>query len=306
MKKFAITIVFLSSLFSLRAQQDAMVSQYTFNGIFLNPAYSGSHNYFSSSLLYRNQWVHFDGAPETAVLAVDGPLYNQKMGVGLILSHDKIGVTQQTDIYANYSYFLKLGNGKLGFGIKAGVSQYVAKVDDLTVWDADDESFTGTKKSALLAKFGFGTYYYTDKWYAGISVPSLIAYDPDHNFNMSMEASSSIRKHYYLTAGYIFDLGEKYKLVPSFLIKYQTAAPVEADVNLMAWYMNQVALGVSYRTNDALSIMAEYQANQRFRIGYAYDITTSGIRNYSSGTHEIMIGFDFGKEVIKTKSPRFF
>jgi type IX secretion system PorP/SprF family membrane protein len=306
MKKLLITFIFLNSLLYIQAQQDAMVSQYMFNGIFLNPAYAGSHKYFSSSLLHRAQWVSFDGAPQTSLLAIDGPLSDGKMGVGLLLSHDKIGVTQQNDIYGNYSYFLKLGSGKLGFGIKAGVSNYIAKVEDLTVWDSNDENFIGTKKSATLAKFGFGSYYYTDRWYAGISIPSLIAYDPNHNFNMSMESSTTVRKHYYLTAGYVFDAGEKLKLKPSFLLKHQTAAPLEVDINFTAMYINAIALGVSYRSNDAIVVMAEYQANQRFRVGYAYDITTSNIRHYTSGTHEIMLGYDFGKDIVKTKTPRFF
>ncbi|MCX6297397.1 MAG: type IX secretion system membrane protein PorP/SprF [Bacteroidetes bacterium] len=290
----------------LNAQQDVMVSQYMFNGILLNPAYSGSHKYFSSSLLHRAQWLNFEGAPQTSILAIDGPLNNQKMGVGLLVSHDIIGVTNQTDVYGNYSYFLKLGPGKLGFGIKAGVSNYVANVDQLVVWDTDDALFIGTKKSALLAKFGFGAYYFTERWYAGFSIPSMLAYDPEHNFNLSLESSSDIRKHDYLTAGYVFDANEKLKIKPSFLIKYQTAAPTEVDINLTAMYIETISLGVSYRTNDAISIMAEYQANKRFRVGYAYDITTSKIRHYSSGTHEIMLGYDFGKDIIKTKTPRFF
>jgi type IX secretion system PorP/SprF family membrane protein len=306
MKKILTLLIATASVFSGKAQQDVMVSQYMFNGLFLNPAYAGSHKYFSSSLLHRSQWLKFEGAPKTSLIAVDGPLMNQKMGIGLIVAHDKIGVTSQTDVYANYSYFLKLGSGKLGFGIKAGVSNYTAQVSDLTVWDADDQSFTGTKQSALLPKFGFGTYYYTEKWYAGFSLPALIAYDPNHNFNLSVESSSAVRKHYFLTAGYVFTANEKLKIKPSFLIKHQSAAPVQADINLTAMYIDAIALGVSYRTNDAVSIMLEYQANQRFRIGYAYDITTSKIRNYTSGTHEIMLGFDFGKDITKVKTPRFF
>jgi type IX secretion system PorP/SprF family membrane protein len=306
MKKLITVIAFLSSLLNLKAQQDVMVSQYMFNGMLVNPAYAGSHKYFSSSLLHRAQWVNFEGAPQTSVLAVDGPLYDQKMGIGLMLSHDKIGVTEQNDVYANYSYFLKMGKGKLGLGLKAGISYYTAKVDDLLVWDAGDENFTGTKRSALLSKFGFGMYYYTERWYAGLSVPSMLAYDPDKNFSISMESSSAIRKHYYLTGGYVFDAGEKFKIKPSLLLKHQTAAPVEVDVNLTAMYLNTVALGVSYRSNDAIVVMAEYQANKRFRVGYAYDITTSNIRNYSSGSHEVMLGFDFGKDITKTKTPRFF
>lgn len=306
MRKYLIITVLMLGAMKMYAQQDVMVSQYMFNGLFLNPAYSGTHDYVSSSFLSRMQWLNFNGAPKTSILAIDGPLAEKKMGWGLIVANDKIGVTNQTDIYGNYAYFLKVGPGKLGFGIKAGVSQYTSKVGDLIVWDENDPSFTGTKQSALIPKFGFGTYYYTEKWYAGFSVPALIAYDKNKDFSMSMEQSSAIRKHYYLTGGYVFQAGEKFKIKPSLLLKHQTAAPVQADINFSLMYMDMISLGASYRTNDAVVVMAEYQANKRFRIGYAFDITTSMLANYSSGTHEIMIGFDFGKEIIKTKTPRFF
>ncbi|MES2139572.1 MAG: type IX secretion system membrane protein PorP/SprF [Bacteroidota bacterium] len=306
MKKIITVIGIFASIIRMDAQQDVMVSQYMFNGLFLNPAYAGSHKYFSSTLLHRSQWVGFEGAPKTTLLAIDGPLYNQKMGIGLLLSHDKIGVTSQTDIYANYSYMLKLGDGKLSFGIKAGASNYQAKVEDLTVWDESDNSFSGVNKSAWLPKFGMGTFYFTQKFYIGFSVPSLIAYDPNRNFNLSMESSSYIRKHYYLTSGYVFKVNERVKLKPSLLLKYQPSAPLQADISFSAMYMDMVAMGIALRTNDAVTVMIEYQANMRFRVGYAYDITTSKLRNYSSGSHEIMIGFDFGKDIIKTKTPRFF
>lgn len=306
MKKIITIIGIFASIISVDAQQDVMVSQYMFNGLFLNPAYAGSHKYFSSTLLHRSQWVGFEGAPVTTLLAFDGPLFMQKMGIGLLLSHDKIGVTSQTDMYANYSYMLKLGEGKLSFGIKAGVSNYQAKVEDLTVWDESDNSFNGVNKSAWLPKFGAGTFYYTRNFYIGFSIPALIAYDPNRNFNLSMENSSYIRKHYYLTSGHVFKVNERVKLKPSFLIKYQSAAPLQADISFNAMYMDMVAMGIALRTNDAITVMIEYQANMRFRVGYAYDITTSKLRNYSSGSHEIMIGFDFGKDIIKTKTPRFF
>jgi len=306
MKKVVVIIAVLAGICKMNAQQDVMFSQYMFNGLFLNPAYAGSHKYFSSSLLHRSQWLGFDGAPQTTILAIDGPLLDQKMGVGLLLAHDKIGVTNQTDVYANYSYMVQIGEGKLSFGIKGGVSNYEAKVSDLTVWDDNDNSFSGVTKSLWLPKFGLGTFYFTHNWYAGFSIPTLIAYDPNHNFDLSLESSSFIRKHYFFNSGYVFTINEKLKLKPSLLLKFQPAAPLQADFNLNAMYIDIIALGISYRTNDAVSLMVEYQANQRFRVGYAYDLTTSKISSYTSGTHEIMIGFDFGKDIIKIKTPRFF
>ena len=303
-----ILLITAAILFSItvKAQQDVMVSQYMFNGLFLNPAYAGSHKYFSSSLLHRSQWVGFAGAPQSSLISVDGPLMNQTMGVGLIVSNDHIGVTDQTDIYGNYSYHLPLGKGKLAFGIKAGVSRYYSKYDQLTYWDQGDQVFSSNIKTKWLPKFGFGTYYYAEKWYAGLSIPTLVAYDKDHDFSLDVDKSSDIRRHYFLTGGYVFELNKLFKLKPSVLFKYTPAAPLQADINLNLLYNDQFWFGVSYRTLDAVTVLIEYQTNYRFRVGYAYDFTTSTIRNYSSGSHEILIGYDFGKDLIKVKTPRFF
>jgi type IX secretion system PorP/SprF family membrane protein len=307
MKKLLLpTIIFLLLRIQLNAQQDIMISQYMFNGLLLNPAYAGSHKYFSSTLLHRTQWVGFDGAPKTSILAIDGPINNEKMGIGLIVSNDRIGITDQTDIYGNYSYNVRLGEGKLAFGIKAGVSRYTYKLDELVIWDNNDQVFVGNRSTSWLPKIGAGLYYHTEKWYAGIAVPTLLAYDPDKDFGPDVNNSSFVKRHYYAVSGYVFDLGCNFKFKPSVLLKYVSSAPLEADLNAHFLYRDQLWLGASYRTNDAITAMIEYQTSSRFRIGYAYDFTTSGIRNYSSGTHEIMLGYDFGKDLIKVKTPRYF
>jgi type IX secretion system PorP/SprF family membrane protein len=304
MKKSLLIILALVQV-KLWSQQDLIVSQYMFNGLFLNPAYAGSHKYVSSSLLHRTQWVNFSGAPRTALLAVEGELPGKNMGLGLIVANDRIGATEQTDIYANYSYHVKLGEGKLAFGLKAGVSNYIFRGNNLTIWDANDEVFT-PKRTAWLPKAGTGLYYYTKTWYAGFSVPTLIAYDNNQSFSFDVNSATFLRRHYYLNGGYVFTLNDLFKLKPSLLVKYIPAAPVQADVNLNLLYKDMLWIGASYRTGDAVTFMVEYQTNFRFRVGYAYDMTTSRLRNYSAGTHEVMIGYDFGKDLVKIKTPRYF
>jgi type IX secretion system PorP/SprF family membrane protein len=288
------------------AQQDPMVSQYMFNGLYLNPAYAGSHDYWSSTLSYRNQWVGLEGAPETAIAAVDGRIADKNMGLGLILLHDKIGVTRQNTAIINYSYQIKTGaKSKLALGINAGVSQFSAKLTDLTVWDQDNV-FQNDLTSQLLPRFGVGVYHYGKNHYVGLSIPTLFAYQKDMNFNFDLSRSSFLRRHYLLTAGYVFETSKDIKIKPSILLKYVQNAPLQADLNLSAVYKDMYWIGVSYRTYDALAIILEYQTNSYFRIGYAYDVTLSKLRNYSSGSHEIMIGIDFGKDLVKVKTPRYF
>jgi type IX secretion system PorP/SprF family membrane protein len=307
MKKILIIILAALSGISAKAQQDPMISQYMFNGLFLNPAYAGSHQYYTSTLLHRTQWVNFSGAPRTLLFAVDGalPVKSENMGIGLIVANDRIGATEQTDIFANYAYQVKLSKGKLAFGLKAGVSNYVFKSANLTIWDDNDEVFTG-RRTAWLPKFGFGMYYYSDNWYAGFSIPTLLAYDAHHDFSFDVNEGTFVNRHYYVYGGYIFKVNDNFKLKPSALVKYLPAAPVEADINLNLLYKDHFWIGASYRSMDAVVFMVEYQTNSRFRVGYAFDLTTSKLRKYSAGTHEIMIGYDFGKDLTKVKTTRYF
>ncbi len=303
LKLFAICMF---SAASVHAQQDPMVSQYMFNGLYLNPAYAGSHDYWSSTLTFRNQWVGLEGAPETAIAAVDGPISVKNMGLGLILLHDKIGVTRQNTAILNYAYQLKLNkNSKLAFGINAGFSQFNARLTDLTVWD-QDQVFDSDITSKVIPRLGVGAYYFGKKHYVGISIPTLFAYQKDLNFNFDLSRASFLRRHYLLTAGYVFDVAKNLKLKPSVLFKYVENTPLEVDFNLSAVYQNKFWLGTSFRTYDAVAVILEYQTNSFFRVGYSYDITVSKLRKYSNGSHEIMIGIDFGKELVKVKSPRYF
>ncbi len=305
MKKLILSVIILLVSISTWAQQDAMLSQYMFNGLFLNPAYAGSHPYTSASMLHRRQWTAFDGAPVTSLIAVDGPVLKEKIGWGLILSNDHIGVTNRTDFFANYDYQIKIGKGKLSMGLKLGASQYYAKLSTLTVWDRTDDVFLGDRSSAILPKAGCGIYYYAERYYAGVSIPIIWAYDNTRNFNFNLEAASSLRRHYFLTGGYIFDVSKSVKLKPSVLIKYLASAPVQADFNLNALILDQFWVGTSIRTGDAIALILEYQINKELRIGYAFDYTYSRLNSYSGGTHEVMIGYDFTR-FAKIKTPRYF
>jgi len=308
MKRIFTFLLLLGTITASFGQQDAMMTQYMFNGLYLNPAYSGSHKFWESTLQYRNQWVNFEGAPRTSFLSVDGPVFLNTMGVGLTVSDDRLGVTHQTDVSGIYSYHIKTDEkSKLSFGVKAGFANYSSNVSDLKIWDKTEDLYISQGRNRMFPKFGFGAYYYREKFYAGISIPTLLAYDSERNFSLDLEKSSLYRRHYIFTAGGVIKINDIVTLRPSTLIKYVANAPVQADLNFSVLLMQTIWLGASYRTDDAVVGIIEYQLNRSFRLGYSYDFTTSMLNRYSAGTHEIMLGFDFmKKDAIKTKNPRFF
>lgn len=310
MKKIYILIgILVSCSTALRAQQDPMISQYMFNGMFINPAYTGSHDYSTLTTLYRAQWVGFEGAPHTGIVSFDAPILKKNMGIGGIINFDHIGVTNKIDFMANYAYHIRIGkNSRLAFGIRAGLTYCWANVRDLTFWDQNDPLYQ-SNTSAVMPNFGLGAYFYMKRFYAGFSVPTILSYNPNENLSANVDNFPRQERHYLLTAGYAIPLGKKFDLKPSFLMKLNANAPVEFDINLNLLYNNRVWVGASYRTGDGIVAMVEVQATRNMRIGYAFDFPVqTAMRNYQYGSHEIMLAFDFGvkKDMMKIRSPRYF
>jgi type IX secretion system PorP/SprF family membrane protein len=289
------------------SQQGPLMSHYMFNGLLLNPAYAGSKEFVSTTMLYRKQWAGIEGAPVTYNGSVHGLLKKKKLGLGALIQQDKIGVTKQTDFYGMLAYHLPVGLGKLSIGLQAGLSNFSSEVVNLTYWDPGDKVFAYNTFSNLLPNAGLGAYYYRDLFYAGVSAPYLISYDP--NESSSFETSVPVHRmtrRYYVTAGGVIETEKELKFKPSMLIRYESGAPLQYDVNLNMLINDIFWIGASYRSDESIIALFEYQISRKLRVGYSYDYTLGELGNYSSGSHELMIGYDFGFPVTKMKSPRYF
>jgi len=162
--------------------------------------------------------------------------------------------------------------------------------------DQSDLVISNGVQSVLMPDFGAGIYAYsTDKkWYAGASVPQILQ-EQIKFFNAETSSLSKLATHVYFTGGYKFTINDDIKVEPSTCIKFVSPAPVQVDLGLRAIYRDMVWLGVAYRTHDAVSAMVGYTLMQNLTFAYSYDFTTTNIRKYSSGTHEIMIAIKFNK-----------
>ena len=280
-----------------KAQQDVMISQYLFNGLLINPGYAGSHPYTSSSLLHRSQWSQFDGAPTTSVVAVDGALRNNSMGVGVLMLHDQIGLTTQTDVSLNFAYRMRLGAGRLAFGLKGGLSNTRADLFAAETTDPGDPNYSENQQITHSGRFGFGMYYHLQRFYLGVSIPTLTTLGPN---------AQTVDPHMLATAGIVMQVSDGVMLKPSFLVKSVNAAPAQLDLNIHALFQEKIWVGAGWRTGDGIVGMMEIQVTPELRIGYARDFTLSEIRDYSTGSNELLIGFDFGQGITAKRSPRYF
>ncbi len=309
-KNLKILTVILILLFGFESfgQQDPMYTQYMYNTLAVNPGYAGSRDALSITALLRQQWVGITGAPSTQSLVMHSPIYNDNMGLGLSVINDKIGPTQQTQVYADYSYTIQTSdNAKLAFGLKAGLSIYQADLTQLHSIAGGDQNIYNIDNK-LLPNVGVGVFYYNDKGYLGLSAPKL--FQPNisiYNSSTSTVSNAVLRRHYFLIGGYVFDLSEKIKFKPSFLLKAVEGAPLSADLSANFFFNNKFGLGLAHRFDDSFSGLLQYYVTPQFRIGYAYDFTTTELRHYNSGSHELMLGYDFNfVDDNRIRSPRFF
>ncbi|NCD71136.1 PorP/SprF family type IX secretion system membrane protein [Mucilaginibacter agri] len=289
------------------AQQEAMYTQYMFNTLAINPAYAGSRNVTSATALYRNQWVGIAGAPRTATLSIDAPIESKKVGLGLQVYSDRLGITTTNGAIASYAYRIRMDKGTLALGLQGGVSQYQANFTSVNLGSSGvpDPAFSQNVNKMLL-DFGVGVYYNTDKFYLGLSSPQLLN---NKLTNLKVEGDNSFSgqaMHLFLATGYVFQLNDDLHLKPSVLIKYVKGAPIEGDLNATLWVSDVIGFGAQYRTEADISGLVEFQVSPQIRLGYSYDHSTTKLVQYNSGSHEIMLRYEFGFTKGKILSPRFF
>ncbi len=309
MKKIILSIITaLSALTVVRAQQDALFSQYMFNTMLINPAYTGSRDVVSLNALYRKQWLNVKGAPETMTFSADTPLRNERMGAGLVVYNDRIGLVNNTGFYANYAYRARLNsNLLLSMGVSAGAMNYRANYSEAQLnehGESNDPAFA-KNVNRILPNLGLGLYLNSDRFYIGLSIPHVLNNKLSSNFGGGMTIARQYR-HLFLIAGYVFDLNHYMKLKPSTLIKQVYGAPIQMDLNANLWFYDRIALGLSYRSLDAPVFLLEVQIFDQLRFGYAFDYSHTRVRHYNVGTHEVMLRYEFGYDKGKMITPRYF
>jgi type IX secretion system PorP/SprF family membrane protein len=301
-----ILIVLLFLGINAQAQQDPMFTQYMFNTLAINPAYAGSRNVVSATALMRSQWTGIEGAPKTGTFTIDAPILDKRFGIGLQLLTDKLGVTQTNGAALSAAYRIRLEQGSLSFGIQGNVMQYKSNLTSVELGSTPnyDPAFANNINKSLL-NFGTGVYYNSDRFFVGLSAQDLIPNrlsEPGDGEPLSGNQAM----HVFLSSGYVFPIAADLNLKPSFLIKYVKGAPIEGDINGTLWIKDVLGIGLQYRTSADVAALLEIQATPQIRIGYSYDRSITRLQNFNSGSHEIMLRYEFGFEKGRIISPRYF
>ena len=313
MKHSYLTLIILILLgcFSSSAQQDPQYTQYMYNTQVVNPAYAGSRDALSFGLLYRTQWVGFEGAPKTATFTGHTPIGSlENMGLGLSIVRDELGPAVESNVNIDYSYSINTSDsGELSFGLKAGLDLLDVDFTKLNIFDSNDPRFQNNIDNKLQPQIGAGVYYNTEKFYAGLSVPNFLTtkhFDESSLANIEASTIAAERLHYFLIAGYVFDLSENLKFKPATLVKAVSGSPLQWDMSANFLINEKFTVGAAYRWSAAMSAMLGFQATNEIFIGFGYDYQTTDIEDYSDGSYEIMLRFDIFKKPERVLTPRFF
>jgi type IX secretion system PorP/SprF family membrane protein len=282
-----------------------MYTQFFSNKLVVNPAYAGTREAVSALALYRHQWAGFEGAPRTTSVTLHSPIKNRNMGIGGALVYDQLGIQRNYTAKLSYAYHLKTRIGTVSMGIDGQFKKVDMLWMDSNPLEQDDNYIPYGANSMIMPNFGAGVYLFNKNYYVGISVPKLM--ENELNFNQTtLQVENLDRRHFFAMAGLYIPTSKNFGIKPAILAKYEVESPLELDLNVMAIYKDRFWFGFTYRTNDSFDAIVQYHFDSGMRIGYAYDFTITELARATSGSHEIMIGYDFNRLVKGIYNPRYF
>ena len=280
-------LLFITLASASFAQQTPLFSQHTFNKLLINPAYAGNQDQLQVTTLHRRQWDNFEGAPTTNTIAAHKSVKGKNIGVGLVVSSDKIGIHTDQRVYVSYAYKIKMAHGTLAMGIQGGFSRLQSDFSVLHL--KTDDALVRGYRNTFTPNFGAGLYYSNESFFAGLSVPYLMnnrLASPEELLTMAQE-----KRYYFLTVGQVFTLNAQVKVMPSALLRVQEGNATTAEVGANLILNDVLTVGASYRSEDALIGIVKIEVSQNISAGYSYDHTVSDIGAYSNGSHEFMLSY---------------
>lgn len=300
-KQLIFTLLLAGISLASHAQLDPLYNQYLFNQGMINPAYNGAYDVLSATAISRVQWAGIDGAPRTNTLNIGTSIVNNKVGLGFTLLNDNFGVNNNTEIQLSYSYKLMWRNKVLAMGLQTGIINYKYDYSKVDYEFIDDPLIVGAEDNSTQENFGFGLWMMSDTYAFGISVPRIL----DVTIEDGMSESTRYKKHYYISAAYLFDQLLAVKFKPSVLVR-SVDGTTSLDLNAQ-FLLNEILwVGASFRNFDAAGLNAQIEINDQFRAGYSFELPVNTVQLGGFGTHEFMVTMDLEVFDKHAKSRKYF
>jgi type IX secretion system PorP/SprF family membrane protein len=289
MKRTWLLIIFLALVSSAGfAQQDPTTTQFMSNPLSFNPSYAGINNNINATLNSRFQWSQFEGSPTTHTLTASSSIVGGKVGVGLMLLSDNIGISNTTEVQGSFAYKISSGSKTFSFGLQTGVVTYKKDLGQLNLKVNDDPLFQPGVETASKFNVGAGATYMGDHFYVSFSVPRLINSKGGNGTEVI-----EYERHYYLAAAYLLEINSGLKLKPAVLLRGVAGAPISYDLNVSFNILNQFWAGAFTRSFTTYGVVLQFDFMDAYKIGYSFEILGSNFTGSALPTHEIMLSADF-------------
>ncbi len=309
-KKLLLGLAALLGVYTATGQQTLQLTQYIFSPLTINPAYAGYRDAWYVNAIYRQQWVGIEGAPRDLSVTADGYVNSNKtLALGAQILQDRLGPYQTTKYQANIAstvYFDKTTKNKgLSAGLGLGVNSN--KIDNSmlkTIDDNDPGANLGAADLPTNLDVSVGVYYFSEKFYAGAAMLNLLG-----NYEIQANNGQEYFKngaHLYMNFGTYFKINDNLGLKPFVIYKEDFKSVSNFDLIAMFDYKSKVWIGGAYqfgiRSNDNLSLnynkfssdhlsfILEWFIQDKYRLGYSYDVMLNGLSGYQNGSHEISVG----------------
>ena len=320
--RFFLLAMLTSISVSLTAQQDAQFTQYMFNGLYYNPAYAGMGDGTELLAIHRSQWLGYEGslnaggAPSTQLVSFNKPLTSFPGGIGMYVVNDNLGPVNNLEFTVSFAFQKKFSNGGiLSAGINGGMYSMSLNFDELIFVDpADIAAGISGKETQMQPDLGVGFLYRKGNFFGGLSANHLIGASFDFGED---QISNQLSRHYYLNAGYDYEINSRLTITPTILLKSVSLNTYNFDLSVMGKYNDKLWAGLAYRQSEAASAMFGYKVlnDKSLTLAYAFDFVVTGSDSKSGTSHELMLIYNFkssggkgkntGSRIIRTPRYRY-
>lgn len=273
---------------------------YLLNPLLLNPAYAGSKGALNMMSIYGQKWAGIEGAPRELTFSIDAPVFDNRLGLGLVVKSSQVGVVRENQLVSNYAYKISSGRSTLSFGLGAGVIMTNTNYSELVVIDPGDERYLADAKLFAVPNFSFGVYYENETFFAGLTIPRLLSFKYDYANNKYLFNNKFSNYSYHLNTGMKIEISPDINFHPSAMLRYSLIpanAKFQYHLNAGFSFFERFDLGASYQSQGTVSAMAQFNISRQLGVAYMYDFQISELGNYSNGSHFIMLSYIFNYEL---------
>jgi type IX secretion system PorP/SprF family membrane protein len=302
MKRTACLFLCFTCFFT-HSQQDAQFTLSFYNPLGYNSAYAGTRETISLMAVSRFQWLGIDGAPQTHEFSAHSPLLVGKIGIGGVMQIDALGNRQRVSTFFQFASHLPISTREhvLSVGLDVGGDQISMEFQQAIVQNTNDP-FIQSNPSFFLPNVGAGIYFRHPSYYVGFSIPRTVEFNQHKN----EFKQHSIKRHMYLSGGFVLPLSAFIDLRSNVLFKYVAGSPMNLDVSVHGIFYDRIWGGINYRFREGLGLNFMVTLSPSFRIGYTFEHSLNGLRKFHHGTHELALLWDFNKQKGIISSPRYF